>query len=84
MSSEHEMPSTPRATLCYADQLEELEIAKQNAPTLVHYWHWCEQIQQLKASVGCWHVTQEYSNSDPHHCRKPCVDGTIYCHEHQQ
>jgi hypothetical protein len=35
------------------------------------------------AKVGCWHITEDYSNSDPHRCRKPCVDGTMFCEEHQ-
>jgi hypothetical protein len=36
-----------------------------------------------QASAGCWHITHDYSNSDPHHCRKPCVSGSRYCEEHQ-
>ena len=34
--------------------------------------------------AGCWHITHDYSNSDPHHCRKPCVSGTLFCAEHQE
>lgn len=67
----------------YADRLQALEDAKRNAPTADHYWHWCKEIQTLKASAGCWHITHDYSNSDPHHCRKPCVDGTLFCNDHQ-
>jgi hypothetical protein len=33
-------------------------------------------------SAGCWFVTRVYQN-DQHHCRKPCVSGTLYCTHHQ-
>jgi hypothetical protein len=35
-------------------------------------------------AAGCWHITHDYSNSDPHHCRKACVPGTQYCADHQK
>lgn len=33
--------------------------------------------------AGCWHIIQDFSNSDPHRCRKPCVGETLYCDQHQ-
>jgi len=35
-----------------AQELERLEEAKRFAPTLAHYWHWCQKIDELKKSNG--------------------------------
>jgi len=46
---------------------------------------WVSKVDDRRTpSAGCWHITQDYSNSDPHHCRKPCIPGTLYCADHQQ
>lgn len=32
-------------------ELARLESAKLHAPTLTHYWYWCEKIRELKAAM---------------------------------
>jgi hypothetical protein len=34
-----------------SEQLSKLEEAKQNAPTLAHYWYWCHQIEKQKMKI---------------------------------
>jgi hypothetical protein len=44
---------------------------------------YCRKCQKGFELAGCWHITKDYSNSDPHRCRKPCVPGTMQCEQHQ-
>lgn len=45
---------------------------------------YCRKCHDELEKVGCWYITEDYSNSDPHRCRKSCVPGTLTCEEHRE